>query len=267
MDTLESKLKFDPEEEKKKEEAKKEAEKPKEETKTEEPKKEEKKDEPKKEEKKEQDAPKVENTERPKEPKPKIPSDFTESISQLKSLKEEGNTLIKEDLDAALAKYEEGYQLSEKVMETASQEREYNPQVAEIDTVRKQIMSNLALAYFKKENYKKSAELDIKVISMDSKYDKSYARLFKAYAALGNTDQAVYFGNKLKTSFTPETVDKYKDLLPLIEEEEKKQKKTIDEYKAVERSKTMKSIAKYAVPLLVLVAAGLAYFFFFKKKN
>ena len=264
MDTLESKLKFDPEEEKKKEETKKEEEKPKEETKKEES---EKKDEPKKEEKNEQDAPKVENTEKPKEPKPKIPSDFTQSISQLKTLKEEGNTLIKKDLDAALSKYEEGYQLSEKVMETASQERDYNPQVAEIDTIRKQIMSNLALAYFKKENYKKSAELDIKIISMDSKYDKSYARLFKAYAALGNTDQAVYFGNKLKTSFTQETVDKYKELLPLIEEEEKKQKKTIDEYKAVERSKTMKSIAKYAVPLLVLVAAGLAYFFFFKKKN
>ena len=252
MDTLENKLKFDAEEEKKKEEPKKE-DKPKEEA--------------KKEEKKEEDAPKVENTEKPKEPKPKIPSDFSQSISQLKSLKEEGNSLIKTDLDSALSKYEEGYQLSDKIMETASQEREYNPQVAEIDTVRKQIMSNLALAYFKKENYKKSAELDIKVISMDSKYDKSYARLFKAYAALGNTDQAVYFGNKLKTSFTPETVDKYKDLLPLIEEEEKKQKKTIDEYKAVERSKTMKSIAKYAVPLLVLVAAGLAYFFFFKKKN
>ena len=252
MDTLENKLKFDAEEEKKKEEPKKE-DKPKEEA--------------KKEEKKEEDAPKVENTEKPKEPKPKITSDFSQSISQLKSLKEEGNSLIKTDLDSALSKYEEGYQLSDKIMETASQEREYNPQVAEIDTVRKQIMSNLALAYFKKENYKKSAELDIKVISMDSKYDKSYARLFKAYAALGNTDQAVYFGNKLKTSFTPETVDKYKDLLPLIEEEEKKQKKTIDEYKAVERSKTMKSIAKYAVPLLVLVAAGLAYFFFFKKKN
>ena len=252
MDTLENKLKFDAEEEKKKEEPKKE-DKPKEEA--------------KKEEKKEEDAPKVENTEKPKEPKPKIPSDFSQSISQLKSLKEEGNSLINTDLDSALSKYEEGYQLSDKIMETASQEREYNPQVAEIDTVRKQIMSNLALAYFKKENYKKSAELDIKVISMDSKYDKSYARLFKAYAALGNTDQAVYFGNKLKTSFTPETVDKYKDLLPLIEEEEKKQKKTIDEYKAVERSKTMKSIAKYAVPLLVLVAAGLAYFFFFKKKN
>lgn len=258
MDTLENKLKFDAEEEKKQEETKKE-EKPKEEPKKEEPKKE----EPKKEE----DAPKVENAEKPKEPKPKIPSDFTASISQLKSLKEEGNSLIKTDLDSALSKYEEGYQLSEKVMETASQEREYNPQVAEIDTVRKQIMSNLALSYFKKENYKKSAELDIKIISMDAKYDKSYARLFKAYSALGNTDQAVYFGNKLKTSFTQETVDKYKDLLPLIEEEEKKQKKTIDEYRAVERSKTMKSIAKYAVPLLVLVAAGLVYFFFFKKKN
>ena len=252
MDTLENKLKFDAEEDKKKEEPKKE-DKPKEEA--------------KKEEKKEEDAPKVENTEKPKEPKPKIPSDFSQSISQLKSLKEEGNSLIKTDLDSALSKYEEGYQLSDKIMETASQEREYNPQVAEIDTVRKQIMSNLALAYFKKENYKKSAELDIKIISIDAKYDKSYARLFKAYSALGNTDQAVYFGYKLKTEFTQETVDKYKDLLPLIEEEEKKQKKTIDEYRAVERSKTMKSIAKYAVPLLVLVAAGLAYFFFFKKKN
>ena len=252
MDTLENKLKFDAEEEKKKEEPKKE-DKPKEEA--------------KKEEKKEEDAPKVENTEKPKEPKPKIPSDFFQSISQLKSLKEEGNSLINTDLDSALSKYEEGYQLSDKIMETASQEREYNPQVAEIDTVRKQIMSNLALAYFKKENYKKSAELDIKIISIDAKYDKSYARLFKAYSALGNTDQAVYFGHKLKTEFTQETVDKYKDLLPLIEEEEKKQKKTIDEYRAVERSKTMKSIAKYAVPLLVLVAAGLVYFFFFKKKN
>ena len=252
MDTLENKLKFDAEEEKKKEEPKKE-DKPKEEA--------------KKEEKKEEDAPKVENTEKPKEPKPKIPSDFSQSISQLKSLKEEGNSLIKTDLDSALSKYEEGYQLSDKIMETASQEREYNSQVAEIDTVRKQIMSNLALAYFKKENYKKSAELDIKIISIDAKYDKSYARLFKAYSALGNTDQAVYFGHKLKTEFTQETVDKYKDLLPLIEEEEKKQKKTIDEYRAVERSKTMKSIAKYAVPLLVLVAAGLVYFFFFKKKN
>ena len=252
MDTLENKLKFDAEEE----------------TKNEEPKKEDKpKEEAKKEEKKEEDAPKVENTEKPKEPKPKIPSDFSQSISQLKSLKEEGNSLIKTDLDSALSKYEEGYQLSDKIMETASQEREYNPQVAEIDTVRKQIMSNLALAYFKKENYKKSAELDIKIISIDAKYDKSYARLFKAYSALGNTDQAVYFGHKLKTEFTQETVDKYKDLLPLIEEEEKKQKKTIDEYRAVERSKTMKSIAKYAVPLLVLVAAGLVYFFFFKKKN
>ena len=137
MDTLENKLKFDAEEEKKQEETKKE-EKPKEEPKKEEPKKE----EPKKEE----DAPKVENAEKPKEPKPKIPSDFTASISQLKSLKEEGNSLIKTDLDSALSKYEEGYQLSEKVMETASQEREYNPHVAEIDTVRKQIMSNLALS-------------------------------------------------------------------------------------------------------------------------
>ena len=140
MDTLENKLKFDAEEEKKKEEPKKE-DKPKEEA--------------KKEEKKEEDAPKVENTEKPKEPKPKIPSDFSQSISQLKSLKEEGNSLIKTDLDSALSKYEEGYQLSDKIMETASQEREYNPQVAEIDTVRKQIMSNLALAYFKKETREK----------------------------------------------------------------------------------------------------------------
>ena len=236
------------------------------EDKKEEDKKEEKKEDKKEEEKGKEEGPKIENEAKPKEPEPKIPSDFTETISQLTKLKEEGNAKISSDLDAALAKYEEAYTLIEKTMEKACTERDYNPQVSQLDTIRKQIFNNLALSYFKKNDFKKSNEIDIKLISIDPKFDKSYARLFKAYSNLEDNTRALYFGNLLKTKFTQETLDKYKDILPKIDEIAKIENDKLEAYRAEERKKVTKGILKYAVPLAVLVGAGLIYFFYFKKK-
>lgn len=229
-------------------------------------KKEDKKEEEKKEEKGKEEGPKIENEAKPKEPEPKIPSDFTETISHLTKLKEEGNAKISSDLDAALAKYEEAYTLIEITMEKACTERDYNPQVSQLDTIRKQIFNNLALSYFKKNDFKKSNKIDIKLISIDPKFDKSYARLFKSYSNLEDNTRALYFGNLLKTKFTQETLDKYKDILPKIDEIAKIENDKLEAYRAEERKKVTKGILKYAVPLAVLVGAGLIYFFYFKKK-
>ena len=268
----------EPKEEEKKEEEKKEEEEPK----KEEPKEEEKKEEeePKKEEKKEvkkedkkedEEGPKVEIKEPPKpprEPEPKIPSNFKPQIEELKQLKAEGNNLIKTELDKAIEKYEEAYKKSSELIPKAYKEKEYNEeQSLEIILLHKQIMSNLSLSYQKKEEYQKSIDLDLKIISSDPHYDKSYARLFSNYMKLGKPNIAVYYGTLLKKNFSEETKEKYKELIPQINEEELKFQKEIDEFKAKQRSETIKSIMKYAIPILILVVAVLIYLFVFKKNS
>ena len=268
----------EPKEEEKKEEEPKEEEKKEEEKKEEEKKEEEKKDEQKieeekkKEEKKEdEEGPKVETKEPPKpprEPEPKIPSNFKPQIEELKKLKTEGNDLIKTDLDKSIEKYEEAYKLSSELISKAYKEKEYNEeQSKEIILLHKQIMSNLSLAYQKKGEIQKSIDLDLKIISIDPHFDKSYSRLFSNYLNIGKPDIAVYYGGLLKKNFSEETKEKYKDLIPKIDEEEQKFQKEIDEYKAKERSKTIKSILKYAIPILILIAAVLIYLFVFKKPS
>ena len=128
-------------------------------------------------------------------------------------------------------------------------------------------MSNLSLSYQKKGEYEKSIDLDLKIIAADTNYDKSYARLFMNYMNINKPQSAVYYGTLLKKNFSEETKEKYKDLIPKIEEEEKKIQKEIDEYKAKQRSDTIKSILKYAIPILVLVIAIVVYFLVFKKNN
>ena len=244
-----------------KEEEKKEEEKKEEEVKEEEKKEEEVKEEEKKEEKKE--PPKA-----PREPEPKIPTDFHSEISELKDLKTEGNNLIKSDLEKAIEKYEEAYKKSSELIPRAYKEKDYNKeQCSEIILLHKQIMSNLSLSYQKKGEYEKSIDLDLKIIAADTNYDKSYARLFMNYMNINKPQSAVYYGTLLKKNFSEETKEKYKDLIPKIEEEEKKIQKEIDEYKAKQRNETIKSVLKYIIPLLVLIIAVVVYFLVFKKNS
>ncbi|MCQ2817027.1 MAG: hypothetical protein MJ252_07155 [archaeon] len=232
----------------------------KEETKTEETKTE---TESKKEE--EESQPKVESM--PVEPEPKIPSDYTSEINELSSLKTEGNNLIGTDVDQALSKYNEAYNKMEELMKKARKEKEYNPQIETLEKLEKQITSNLALCYYKKKEYEKCIDLDISIISKDPYYDKSYARLFNSYNAIGNKDNACYFGIRLKKNFTEETLGKYQKEIEEINKLEEELTKKYAELIAKQKREVMVKFFKYFIPVVVLISAGLIWFFFFRKKK
>jgi len=252
------------------------------EEKKEEPKKEDdKKEEPKNEEekkeepKKEEEGPKVEGEQKeekkepkkPREPEPKIPTDFTELIKEINDLKKEGNGLYKNgSLEEAITKYKTAYEKLEKEIPKIDRERDYNPQSSELFTLFIQISQNLSLCYFKTEKYEESIQLDSKIIARDRHYDKSYCRLFQSYLKLDKKAQAVYFGNIL-LNFDEETKKKYEEVIPIIEETKKTLQEEYDAIRAKERKEMCKSIAKYAVPIIILIAAFAIYFFVFKKKK
>ena len=259
--------------EEKKEEHKKEEKKEeikKEEEKKEEPKKEEDKNEEKKEEgpkvegevKEEKKEPKM-----PREPEPKIPTDYTELINEINKKKDEGNEEFKKgSIEGALSKYKEAYEKLEKEWPNIDKERDYNPQSSELLTLLIKLSQNLSLCYFKLENYEESIKLDQQIIARDKNYDKSYARLFQSYLKQGKKQQAVYFGIFL-LGFDEETKKKYEKLIPEIEEAKKDLQAEYDAIRAKERKEMLKSFAKYAIPIVILIAAFAIYFFVFKKKK
>ena len=273
---LEEKKEEPKKEEDKKEEPKKEEEKKEEPKKVEEKKEEPKKEEEKKEEpKKEEEGPKIEGEQKeekkepkkPREPEPKIPTDFTELIKEINDLKKEGNGLYKNgSLEEAITKYKTAYEKLEKEIPKIDRERDYNPQSSELFTLLIQISQNLSLCYFKTEKYEESIQLDSKIIARDRHYDKSYCRLFQSYLKLDKKAQAVYFGNIL-LNFDEETKKKYEEVIPIIEETKKTLQAEYDAIRAKERKEMCKSIAKYAVPIIILIAAFAIYFFVFKKKK
>ena len=254
-----------------KEEPKKEEAPPLEEVKEEEKKEEEKKEE----EKKEDEQPKVEEQpkkkpkipKKPREPEPKIPTDYRELIKELKDIKNAGNELYKnKSYEEAILKYKEGYEKLEKELPQINLERSYNPQSEELLTLSKQIMSNLSLCYTKTEKFQESIDLDLKIISFDQNYDKAYARLFNNYLKLNKKDQAVYFGN-IFLKFDEETLKKYESLKETIEETKKSLQAEYDAIRAKERKEMLKKIGKYAIPVVILIAAVAIYFFVFKKNK
>ena len=284
-DKKEEKKEEAPPKEEVKEEPKKEDAPPLEEVKEEEKKEEEKKEEEKKEDKKEEDKkeedkkedeqPKVEEQpkkkpkipKKPREPEPKIPTDYRELIKELKDIKNAGNELYKnKSYEEAILKYKEGYEKLEKELPQINLERSYNPQSEELLTLSKQIMSNLSLCYSKTEKFQESIDLDLKIISSDENYDKAYARLFNNYLKLNKKDQAVYFGN-IFLKFDEETLKKYENLKETIEDTKKSLQAEYDAIRAKERKEMLKKFGKYAIPVVILIAAVAIYFFVFKKKQ
>ena len=254
--------KVEKEEEPKKEEPKKE------DSKEEEPKVENKKEETKKEEPKKEEPKKEEKWPRePQEPKPKINTDFTPLIKEINDMKKEGNDKYKnKEIEEALAKYNEAYEKLKKELPKIDKERDHNPQTSELFTLYIKLAQNLSLSYFKLENYEESKKLDQIIIARDPHYDKAYYRLFKSFLKLGDKAQAVFFGNIL-LQFDDETKKRYEDIIPEIEKTKKSLEEELAAIRAQQRKEMMKSIVKYAVPIIVLIGAFAIYFFMFRKKK
>ena len=168
-----------------------------------------------------------------------------------------GNELFKKKLyDEAIIKYKEGYDIINKELLKINRNitmYNHNPQIEEFTHESVKLMSNLSLSYLKKDKYKESIELDSKIISLSPKYDKAYVRLFKSYLKLNKKAEAVYFGGLLIKNFSKEIIDKYKDLIPKIEEEIKNlENEEIIEKEKQKREKKM-NFLKYTLPMIILV--------------
>ena len=189
-------------------------------------------------------------------------TDFSNLISELTKIKDEGNSLYKEKkIEEAKNKFKEGNDKFEKESSLVNREKENNEQCKDVLLLLKKILSNLALCYYKQGKYKESIEYDLKIIANYPKFGKSIVRLFNAYLRLNNLQQAVYYGD-LFLELDQETRDKFKGTQTKVQNEKIKLKKIQKE----EKEKIKKDFVKFTVPGLVLLL-GILFFLLFRKSN
>ena len=189
-------------------------------------------------------------------------TDFSNLISELTKIKDEGNSLYKEKkIEEAKNKFKEGNDKFEKESSLVNKEKENNEQCKDVLLLLKKILSNLALCYYKQGKYKESIEYDLKIIANYPKFGKSIVRLFNAYLRLNNLQQAVYYGD-LFLELDQETRDKFKGTQTKVQNEKIKLKKIQKE----EKEKIKKDFVKFTVPGLVLLL-GILFFLLFRKSN
>jgi tetratricopeptide (TPR) repeat protein len=188
-------------------------------------------------------------------------TDFSDLISDLTNIKNEGNSLYKsKKIEEAKNKFKEGYDRYLKELPLINKEKENNEQCKEVLLLAKKILSNLALCYYKQENYKEAINYDLKIIAEYPKFGKSIVRLFNSYKKIKEIQQAVFYGD-LFLELDQETRDKFKGTQAKVQNE----KQTFKKLEEAEQAKIKKEFAKYAFPGIVLLLAIL-FFLLFKKK-
>lgn len=189
--------------------------------------------------------------------------DYTGDIIRFKSMKAEGNQLINSDINEAIKKYNDAYRdILTLFRVTSEREKESNSQLKQIETIRTQLASNLALCYFKLKEYQKSVEYDKSIISVDMNYDKSYARLFKCSMALKDIESAVRYARILKVWFNQETLDKYQDVFKDIQDAENVMKDQADQKRAIEKHKAKKKKAFKSISYMLIILAAIGYSYY-----
>jgi tetratricopeptide (TPR) repeat protein len=188
-------------------------------------------------------------------------TDFSDLITELTNIKNEGNSLYKsKKIEEAKNKFKEGYDRYLKELPLIKKEKENNEQCKEVLLLAKKILSNLALCYYKQENYKEAINYDLKIIAEYPKFGKSIVRLFNSYKKIKEIQQAVFYGD-LFLELDQETRDKFKGTQAKVQNEKQKFKKLEE----AEQDKIKKEFAKYAFPGIILLLAIL-FFLLFKKK-
>ena len=188
-------------------------------------------------------------------------TDFSNLISELTNIKNEGNSLYKlKKIEEATNKFKEGYEKYLNELSLINKERENNEQCKEVLILTKKILSNLALCYYKQEKYEEAIKYDLKILAEHPKFGKSIVRLFNSYSKVNKIQQAVFYGN-LFLELDQETRDKFKGTQTKIQNEKEKFK--ILEKK--EKDKIQKEFAVLVIPCLILLLAILIFFLFRKK--
>ena len=186
--------------------------------------------------------------------------DFSYLISELTKIKNEGNSLYKQKkLEEAKKTYENGLEKLKEELSLIHKEIGKNEQCKQALILYKKILSNIALCYYKQENYEKSIEYDLKIIQEDPKFGKSIVRLFNSYSKINKITQAIFYGD-LFLELDKETKDKFKDFENKVQDE--KQKLKIIQKK--EKIKIKKELVKYGLPAVVLLL-GILIFLVFRK--
>lgn len=142
------------------------------------------------------------------------PIDYEKELSILMTKKQKANKLINTNLDEAILAYNNLlYDIEDVSVGMTNKLLDSNAHVKEIFNQNKLILSNLSLAYSKKQNYRTSIELDLKILGMDNKFDKSYARLVNSYTALNDLNQANYYADLMNKTFSSDVLSKYTNIL------------------------------------------------------
>ena len=172
-------------------------------------------------------------------------TDFSKLLNNLENIKNEGNKLYKKkQIEEAKTEFYEGYKLFEKESSIIYNEFYINER-CELLIIYKKILSNLALCYYKQENYNKSIEFDLKLIALEPKYGKSIVRLFNSYSKKNKSQQANFYG-ELFLDLNKEIRTKFKD----TEQKIAREKIKLNNLQKEEESRIKKSIFIFCSLLL-----------------
>ena len=142
-------------------------------------------------------------------------------INDLKKIKEEGNSLYKNNkIEEATNIFLKGYNLFQKEI------NDINNDIPEDITndlfkIYKKILSKLSKCYFKKEKYNDAITYDLKIIELEPKFYKSLARLFYSYSKLNKCQQAIFYG-EIILDLNVDMKNKFVDIKKNVKEEKMK---------------------------------------------
>lgn len=146
------------------------------------------------------------------------PIDYEKELKQLLVKKQKANKLINTNLEEAIVAYNNLlYDIEDVTVGITNKLVDSNSEVKEILNQNKLILSNLSLAYSKKQNFKRSIELDLQILGMDNKFDKSYARLVNSYTTINDLNQANFYADLMKKTFSSEVLNKYSNILEALD--------------------------------------------------
>ena len=180
-------------------------------------------------------------------------------LRDLTNYKNEGCELYKQKkIEEAKLKFKQGHEKFEKDSPKINQDS--SEDYANILSLHKKILSNLALCYYKQKKYKESIDYDIKLLTIDPKFGKSIVRIFNAFSRMNKIQQAVGYGDMF-LELDQDTRNKFKGIQDKIQE----QKLKLKNIETADKERVKKEFGKYVFPFVILCLA-IFIFLLFKKK-